>query len=63
MNIMTKFGDKINRPTHEHICDTVEDLKNIDKTERDFGSIAIVLKGQNGIEVYMSDSKGEWVLV
>lgn len=29
MNIMLKDGSHINREVFQHLCDTVEDLKNI----------------------------------
>lgn len=60
MNILTKFGKEINRATYEHICDTAEDLKNIPETEINLGSVAIVLQGSNGLEVYMANSNKEW---
>ena len=63
MNIMTKFGKEINRATYEHTCDTVEDLKNIPEDEITLGSVAIVLNGSNGLEVYMSNSNKEWIKV
>lgn len=60
-NIMTKRGQQDNVITYEHICDTTEDLENIDPKYITLGSIAIVLKGSAGLEVYMATSDKEWV--
>jgi hypothetical protein len=60
-NIMTKRGQQDNVITYEHICDTAEDLENIDPKYITLGSIAIVLKGSAGLEVYMATSDKEWV--
>lgn len=60
-NIMTKRGQQDNVITYEHICDTAEDLENIDPKYITLGSIAIVLKGSAGLEVYMAASDKEWV--
>ena len=61
MNIMTKRGQLDNVATYEHICDTTEDLQNIDPQYINLGSIAIVLKGTSGLEVYMAASDKTWV--
>ena len=58
---MTKRGQQDNVITYEHICDTAEDLENIDPKYITLGSIAIVLKGSAGLEVYMATSDKEWV--
>lgn len=60
-NIMTKRGQQDNIVTYEHICDTTADMKNIDPKFITLGSIAIVLKGAAGLEVYMASSDKEWV--
>ena len=60
-NIMTKRGQADNVMTYEHICDTTADLDNIDPKYITLGSIALVLKGTAGIEVYMATSDKEWV--
>ena len=60
-NIMTKRGSEDNVLTYEHICDTTADLEKIDPKYITLGSIALVLKGAAGIEVYMATSDKEWV--
>ena len=60
-NIMTRRGSQDNVVTYEHICDTNADMANIDPTYITLGSVAIVLKGATGLEVYMADSNKEWV--
>ena len=59
--IMTKRGQSDNVLTYEHVCDTAADLNNIDSKYITLGSIAIVLKGDAGIEVYMASSDKEWI--
>ena len=61
MTIMTKRGQADNVITYEHICDTTADLDNIDPKYITLGSIALVLKGAAGIEIYMATSNKEWV--
>lgn len=58
-HIMTKRGSVDNVITYEHICDTATDLNQIDPKEITLGSVAIVL--ENGLEVYMANSKKEWI--
>lgn len=60
-NIMSKRGQADNINTYEHICDTTADLANIDPKYVTLGSVAIVLKGSAGLEVYMATSDKEWV--
>ena len=60
-NIMSKRGQSDNIITYEHICDTAADLANIDPKYITLGSVAIVLKGTAGLEVYMANSNKEWV--
>lgn len=61
MTVMTKRGQIDNVVTYEHICDTSADLEKIDPKYITLGSIALVLKGAAGIEVYMATSDKEWV--
>lgn len=61
MTVMTKRGQVDNVITYEHICDTTADLDKIDPKYITLGSIALVLKGAAGIEVYMATSNKEWV--
>lgn len=61
MTIMSKRGNLDNVVTYEHICDTTDDLENIDPKYITLGSVAIVLKGAAGLEVYMATSDKEWV--
>lgn len=60
-HVMTRRGNLDNRVTYEHICDTLADLPNIPLSEISIGSTAIILKGDDGMEVYMADSSKEWV--
>ncbi len=61
MTIMSKRGQADNIITYEHICDTAADLASIDPKYITLGSVAIVLKGTAGLEVYMATSDKEWV--
>lgn len=61
MTIMTKRGQTDNVITYEHICDTAADMDTIDPKYITLGSVAIVLKGSAGLEVYMATSNKEWV--
>ena len=61
MTKMTKVGNQDNILTYEHVCDTTADLNNIDPEYINLGSVAIVLHGSVGIEVYMADSNKQWV--
>lgn len=61
MTKMTKVGNQDNVLTYEHVCDTTTDLNNIDPEYINLGSVAIVLHGSAGIEVYMADSNKQWV--
>ena len=55
-NIMTKRGQQDNVVTYEHICDETADLQNIDPEYITLGSVALVLDGAAGLEVYMAKS-------
>lgn len=57
-SIMTKRGNYDNILTNEYICDTIEDLNKIKPT---MGSVAIVIYGDSGLEVYMADGEKQWV--
>lgn len=61
MTIMSKRGSADNNLTYEHICDTADDLQTIDPKQITLGSVAIVLKGAAGLEVYMATSDKEWI--
>ena len=61
MTMMSKRGSADNILTYEHICDTADDLQTIDPKYITLGSVAIVLKGAAGLEVYMATSDKEWV--
>jgi hypothetical protein len=61
MTYMTKRGQQDNVAAFEHICDTTDDLENIDPKYITLGYVAIVLKGAAGLEVYMATSDKEWV--
>lgn len=62
-NIMTKRGQQDNIVTYEHICDTVADMANIEPAYITLGSVCIVVKGTNGLEVYIADTNKEWTLI
>jgi len=63
MVITSKRGNKDNVVTFEHMCDTKEDMNNIDPRQINLGSVAIVLKGDSGIELYIATSEKEWILL
>lgn len=63
MNTMTKRGSLDNVVTYEHICDTYEDLENIDPKYATLGSTAVVINEESGLEAYMANSAGEWVRI
>ena len=58
---MTKRGYQDNQVANEFVCDTVSDLDLIENKDITLGSVAIVLHGDVGIEVYMADSAKEWI--
>lgn len=62
-NIMTKRGSQDNVVTYEHICDTVADMANIEPKYVTLGSVSIVIKGTDGLEVYIANSKKEWTKI
>lgn len=59
--IMTKRGQQDNIITYEHICDATADLALIDPQYITLGSVAIVLQGDAGLELYMANSSKEWI--
>ena len=61
MFITSKRGNHDNLATYEFICDTVADLADIDPLQITLGSVAIVLQGESGLEVYMANSQKEWI--
>ena len=61
MTIMSKRGQQDNVVTYEYICDTTADLATIDPAYITLGSVAIVLQGAAGLEVYMANSNKEWI--
>lgn len=61
MVITSKRGSMDNIVAYEFICDTTADLNNIDPKQITLGSVAIVLQGTSGLEVYMANSNKEWI--
>lgn len=59
--IMTKRGNIDNIVTYEFVCDTLADLQTIDPQYITMGSVATVISGSAGFEVYMANSQKEWV--
>lgn len=63
-NIMSKRGEMNNVITYEHICDTTEDMDNIDPKYITLGTVCIVLSGNaDSLDVYMADSQKQWHLL
>ena len=61
--IMTKRGNMDNVVTYEFVCDTTADLSAIEPGYVTMGSVAIVIQGDSGFEVYMANSKKEWIML
>lgn len=61
MVITSKRGQQENITTYEFICDETADLEKIDPHQITLGSVAIVLQGTAGLEVYMANSQKEWI--
>lgn len=57
---MTKQGSLDNCITYEFICDTVTDMNAIENRYRTIGSVAVVLQGESGLEVYIAGSDRQW---
>ena len=58
---MTKRGSEDNEVVYEFMCDTIDDLDSLDRKYITLGSIAIVLQGAAGLEVYIANSSKEWI--
>ena len=58
---MTKRGQLDNEVAYEFVCDTTADLQAIDSKYVTMGSVATVIEGEAGFEVYMANSQKEWV--
>lgn len=63
MVITSRRGERENIATYEFICDEAADLQKIEPRYVTMGSVAIVLQGDAGFEVYMANSKKEWILL
>lgn len=61
--IMTKRGNMDNVVTYEFVCDTTADLNAIEPEYVTMGSVAIVIQGDSGFEVYMANSNKEWIIL
>lgn len=57
---MTKQGSLDNCITYEFMCDTVADMNAIENRYRTIGTVAIVLSGESGMEVYIAGSDKQW---
>ena len=58
---MTKRGQLDNEVAYEFVCDTTADLQAIDPKYITMGSVATVIEGDAGFEVYMANSQKEWI--
>lgn len=58
---MTKRGQADNIVAYEFVCDTTADLQKIEPKYVTMGSVATVIAGETGFEVYMANSQKEWV--
>ena len=58
---MTKRGNADNVITYEFVCDTITDLDAIDPQYITMGSVATVIQGDTGFEVYMANSQKQWI--
>ena len=59
--IMTKRGNQDNIVTYEFVCDTTTDLNAIEPGYITIGSVAIVIEGDSGFEVYMANGQKQWI--
>lgn len=59
--IMTKRGGADNVVTYEFVCDSTEDLQAIDSKYVTMGSVAIIIQGTTGFEVYMANGERKWI--
>lgn len=60
MFITFRKGDSLNRTINQFICENEEDLQEIPKNERIFGSVAYII---NNKALYIANSEGEWKVV
>ena len=58
---MTKRGQADNEITYEFVCDTAADLNKIGPHYITMGSVATVISGETGFEVYMANSQKQWI--
>jgi len=58
---MTKRGQLDNEVAYEFVCDTTADLQAIDPKYVTMGSVATVIEGEAGFEVYMANSQKKWI--
>ncbi len=58
---MTKRGQTDNEVAYEFICETPADLQKIEPKYITLGSIATVISGETGFEVYMANSQKQWI--
>lgn len=58
---MTKRGQQDNNIAYEFMCDTIADLDKIESRYITMGSVAIVIEGSAGFEVYMANSQKKWI--
>ena len=56
--VMTKRGMSDNEVTYEFMCDTAADLQDIDPRYITIGSVAVII---DGFEVYIANSKKQWI--
>lgn len=61
--VMTKRGQQDNVVSYEHFCDTTADLNDIAPEYITLGSVAIVVQGDAGLEVYMAKSDKTWTQI
>ena len=60
-SIMTKRGNQDNIVTYEFVCDETADLAMIEPQYITMGSVAVIIQGDSGFEVYIANSKKEWI--
>lgn len=58
---MTKRGNLDNIVTYEFVCDSTADLQTIEPRYVTMGSVAIVIEGDSGFEVYMANGQKQWI--
>jgi hypothetical protein len=58
---MTKRGNLDNIVTYEFVCDSLADLSKIEEKYITMGSVAIIIQGSSGFEVYMANSQKQWI--